>query len=107
MAKIIRLEVDTGNGNTAIAFTSGGYNLVYDDLLELAIGIIIDSFEARQASDVARDCDAAIQGFRNSRGSFAALAPVNQSARIPAMEWFTKLRDACREHPVAIVYIIP
>jgi hypothetical protein len=107
MSKIIRLEADTGNGNVATAFTSAGYPIVYDILLTLAIGTTIDSFEARGASDIVRDCDGAINNFRNSRGSFAGLTPVEQSARIPAMDWFTKLRDACREHPSTIAHIIP
>jgi hypothetical protein len=109
MSPQIRLEIDTGNGNTALAANCGSINSQYLPLFDIAFrGQPIADLHRQGARDVERSyLDSAIDTLRNDRRAFAGLTAVEQDYRPTVLVFCENWRDKCREHPNCVVYLVP
>lgn len=107
MLQKIKLTIETGNGNVAIAADSGQAGAVWQPLLDIALGSQIGDFNGLDAKDMAGKLDNAIDSLRNDRASYAALTPAQLGLRPKILEFLTNWREDCREHPSTIILIEP
>jgi hypothetical protein len=104
----IKLIIETGNGNVAIAADSGQIDAVWKPLLDITFGgSPIDDFNRFSAKDMAGKLDNAIDLLRNDRASYAALTPAQLGLRPKILEFLTNWREDCREHPSTTISIEP
>lgn len=105
----ITLQMPTGNGNTALAANCGSINPIYQPLLDIAFqGQTIGDYHNLDADRCAQNLlTPAIDNLRQQRGNYAGLTPLEQGYRLQVLEFLTQWRDKCREHPQAIVSVIP
>jgi hypothetical protein len=109
MTSQIKLEIDTGNGNTALAANCGSINPQYQPLFDVAFGgQLIADVHRQSARDVENSyLSPAIDMLRNDRKAFAALTDVEQGYRPQVLEFCVNWRDKCREHPNCVVFVVP
>jgi hypothetical protein len=101
----IRLEIATGNGNTATASAYPTPLVAWEPMLFLAGGQLFANYNGYTAGRLAGDFDSIINNLREAPYLFASLTAVQQGYRFPMLDYFTRLRDACREHPNCTVYV--
>jgi hypothetical protein len=108
MASQIKLEIDTGNGNTALAVNCGSIDSNYEPLLAIALGgQSIGDFHKQDAKSVANQLDNAINSLRFARGDYLGLTPVQQNLRPQLLDFVTRWRESCRAHPNCTTFIVP
>jgi hypothetical protein len=104
----IKLTIDTGNGNIAIAADSGAIDPTWQPLLDIAFGgQQIADFNNKPARDVVGSLDNAINAMRSDRTAYTGLTPVQQGLRPTVLAFLTNWREDCREHPITVVSIDP
>lgn len=100
------LEINTGNGNTALAASLNSLNPLYIPLLTVALrGGSFGDFHNRISGDIGRELDRAIDILRSDRSAFSALTEPEQNYRMLVLELLTGWREKCREHPTTIFYV--
>jgi hypothetical protein len=108
MLQKIKLIIETGNGNVAIAADSGQIDVVWQPLLDIAFrGQVIGDFNRVPAGDMGKNLNDAIDSLRNDRGSYASLTPAQLGLRPRILEFLTNWREDCREHPATFISIEP
>jgi hypothetical protein len=107
MASQIKLEIETGGGNTALAANCGTLNPLYSPLVLIAFGQEIDALHGLVAGDVLANLDPAINSLRSNRYAYQVLTVAEQGYRQPLLDFCLNWRDNCRRHPNAVIYIVP
>jgi hypothetical protein len=103
----IKLEISTGNGNTAPAANCGSIDPIYQPLLDIALGQQIADWHGRQADNYLTDLDRAIDSLRNNRAAYQSLTAAQIDLRPRVLDFVRVFRDACRNHPLATIYVVP
>jgi hypothetical protein len=109
MQSQIKLEIGTGNGNTALAANCGSINPAYQPLLDIALGgqQLLD-FHGQQADKYSNGyLDNAVDSLRNQRSAYLGLTDAQQALRPQVLDFIVKFRDNCRAHPITTIYIVP
>lgn len=108
MASQIKLEIDTGTGDTALAANCGPINPNHEPLFSIVFGgQSIYDLSGQNAQDaVGEYLDAGITALRD-RNQFQSLTVIEQSYRPQVLDFCVNLRDKCRQHPNCTIYIIP
>jgi hypothetical protein len=108
MASQIKLEISTGNGNTAPAANCGTIVAIYQPLLDIALGgVAIGDLHGQQADKFASTLDSAVDSLRNNRAAYQGLTAAQIDLRPQVLDFVRLWRDACRAHPLATIYIVP
>lgn len=109
MATSLKLEMPTGNGNTALAANCGTINPIYQPLLDIALkGQQFGNYNGAEGAKVASSLlDPAIESLRTQRNEYQVLTPVQQEYRPQVLDFCIQFRDKCREHPQALLYVVP
>ncbi len=104
----IKLEINTGNGNTAPAANVGTIDPRYQPLLDIAFGgqAIVD-FHGYQADKFSGQLDNAVDSLRNQRSAYQGLPQAQIDLRPQVLDFVRLWRDACRAHPLTTIYIVP
>jgi hypothetical protein len=105
----IRLEISTGNGNTALAANCGSLNPAYQPLLDIALGgLSITDTHGATADKIGNGyLDSAVDSLRNNRAAYQGLTATQIDLRPQVLDFVRLWRDACRAHPLATIYIMP
>jgi hypothetical protein len=104
----IKLEISTGNGNTAPVANCGGINPAWQPLLDIAFGgQQIGDFNGQQADKFSSQLDSAVDSLRNNRSAYVGLGLPQSDLRPQVLDFVLKWRDNCRAHPLATIYIAP
>jgi hypothetical protein len=108
MQSQIKLEISTGNGNTASAANCGTIVAAYQPLLDIALGgTLLTSFHGQTAQSILVSLDLAVTSLREQRTAYLGLTQVQQDLRPQVLDFVRLWRDACRAHPLATIYIVP
>jgi hypothetical protein len=109
MASQIRLEISTGNGNTAVAANVGAIVPTYQPLLDIALGgLNIPDIHGIQADKMTNSyLENAVESLRTNRAAYQGLTAAQIELRPQVLDFVRLWRDACRAHPLATVYIVP
>jgi hypothetical protein len=104
----IRLDIDTGSGNYAIAGNAGTLPSTFQPLLDIAFGgQSIDKLHRTDANSMASQLDNAINSIRQDRGNYLGLTEVQIAFRPQVEAYLIGWRDLCRKHPGCYVSIVP
>jgi hypothetical protein len=104
----VKLIIDTGNGNIAVAADSGRIDPNWQSLINIAFqGQAIVDFNNTSSSKMTGYLDTAITSLRNDRQSYASLTPTELALRPKLLEFLTNWREDCREHSSTNVSIEP
>jgi hypothetical protein len=108
MASQIKLEISTGNGNTAPAANCGTIVATYQPLLDIALGgVAIADLHGQQADKFSSQLDSAVDSLRNNRAAYQGLTAAQIDLRPQVLDFVLKWRDSCRAHPLSTIYIVP
>jgi hypothetical protein len=108
MQSQIRLDIDTGNGNYAIAANAGVLSSTFQPLLDIAFnGQIVDDFHRIAATEMADRLDKAIDSLQRDRRSYSGLTEPEIALRPQVEAYLLGWRDLCRKHPSCVVSIVP
>jgi hypothetical protein len=108
MSLTIKLEIDTGNGNSALVANIG----TISDAMLPVFAVAFDNqpvtdLHGKTAVDALKNLDNAINKSRTDRAAFANLTAAEQTYRQQVLDFVTRWRIDCREHPLAVNYFYP
>jgi hypothetical protein len=84
MTSQIKLEIDTGNQNTATAANCGALNALFLPLLDIAFrGQQIPDYHGQQAQNIIPELDRAVDSLRNGRRDYLALTSASTGSKTP------------------------
>jgi hypothetical protein len=108
MGTQIRLEMDTGNGNTALAADCGTINPLYQPLFDIAFdNQPIGSYHGQRATDIVKFVNRAVESLMLDRDAYRGLTAVEKGYRSAVLTFCVAWRDKLREHPEAKLYLVP
>ena len=104
----IRLDIDTGSGNYAIAGSAGVLPSTFKQLLDIAFGgQLVDDFHRLDANSMGSQIDGAIKSLQQDRRAYLGLTEVQIAFRPQVEAYLIGWRDLCRKHPGCYVSIVP
>ncbi len=104
----IDLEIDTGAGGTALAGSCGMTTDLFFPLWNIAFDQVpIGDFHGRQANEMLKYLDRAIESLQWDRNAYMQLTTSQQAGRSQAGDYLIVWRDLCRKHPNCRVTILP